>query len=90
METYAKPSTQDDTPDVVILHIGCNNISNKNMSANDIAEGIINIWRYFKQHNVNNVTISSLIRRSQKYFQHEMNAVNTMSMNRCKNDGLGY
>ena len=90
METYIKPSTQDDTPDVAILHIGCNDISSKNMSANDIAESIINIGRYFKEHNVNNVTISSLIRRSQKYFQHKMKAVNTMLMNKCKNDGLGY
>ena len=90
METYVKAIIQDDTPDVVILHIGCNDISNKNMSANDIAEGIINIGRYCKEHNVNNVTISSLICRSQKHLQHRVNAVNTMLMNRCKNDGLGY
>ena len=90
METYVKPITQDDTPDLVILPTGCNDISNKNMSANDIAEGIINIGRYCKEHNVNNVTISSLICRSQKHLQHRVNAVNTMLMNRCKNYGLGY
>ena len=92
METYFKPIIQDDTPDVVILHIGCNDISNKNMSANDIAEGIINIGRYSKEHNVNIVTISSLICRShsQIHFQQKVNAVNTMLMNRCKNYGLGY
>ena len=89
METYVKPIIQDDTPDVLILHIGCNDISNKNMSANDRAEGIINIGGYCKEHNVN-VTISSLICRSQKHFQHRVNAVNTMLMNGCKNYGLGY
>ena len=68
----------------------CNDNSNKNMSANNIAEGIINIVRYCKEHNVNNITISSLICRSQKHFQHKVNAVNTMLMNRCKNYGLGY
>ena len=41
MENYVKPIIQGDTPDVVILHIGCNGISNKNMPANDIAEGDI-------------------------------------------------
>ena len=61
METYVKPIIHDGTPDVVILHIGCNDISNKNISANDIAEDIINIGRYCKEHNVNNVTMSSLI-----------------------------
>ena len=89
METYVKPILQDDTPDVVILHIGCNDIPNKNMSANDIAEGIINIGGYCKEHNVNNVTISSLICTSQKSLQHRVNAVNTMLMNRCKTYGLG-
>ena len=41
METYVKPIIQDDTPDVVTLHIGCNDISNKTMSANDIAYSIL-------------------------------------------------
>ena len=90
IETYVKPILQDDTTDVVILHIGCNDISNRNMSANDIAEGIINIRRYCKEHNVNNVTISSLICRSQIDFQHKVNAVSTMLMNRCKDYGLVY
>ena len=88
METYVKPIIQDVTPDVVILNIWCNEISNKNMSVNDIAEGIINIGRYCKEHNVN-ITISSLICRSQRHIQHKMNAVKTMLMNRCKTYGLG-
>ena len=34
-ETYVKPIIKDDTP-VIILHLGCNEVSNKIMSANDI------------------------------------------------------
>ena len=60
METYVKPIIQDDIPDAVILHTGYNDISNKNMSTYYIAEGISNIGRYCKEHNVNNTTISSL------------------------------
>ena len=60
------------------------------MSANDIAEGIINIGRYCKVHNVNNVTICSLICRSQKHLQHRLSAMNTMLINRCKSYVLGY
>ena len=60
------------------------------MSANNIEEGIINIGSYYKEHNVNNATISSLICRPQKHFQHKVNAVNKMLMNRCKNYDLGY
>ena len=40
METCIQPIIQDHSFDVVILHVGFNDISNKNMSANDIAEGI--------------------------------------------------
>ena len=90
METYVRLIIQDDTPDEVILHIGCNDISNKSMSVNNIAEGIINIGRYYMEHNVNNVTISSLICRSQTQYQHKVNPVNTMLMNRCKDYGLRY
>lgn len=61
METHVKPIIQGDTTNVEILRIRFNDISNKNLSANDIAEGIINIGRYFQEHNANNVTISSLI-----------------------------
>ena len=86
IETYVKPIIQDDTPDVVILNTGYNDISNKNMSANDTTNGIINIGRYCKEYNVSNVTISSLIYRCQKHLQHNVNAVNTtMLINRCKN-----
>ena len=46
MKNYVKLITQDDKPEVVILHIECNDISNKNMSADDIAEGIINDERW--------------------------------------------
>ena len=84
------PIIQDDTPDAVILHIECNDISNKSMSANCIAEGIINIGRYYQEHNDNNFTISSLICRSQKHYQHKVNAVDTMLISRCKKYGLGY
>ena len=90
METYVKPTRQDGTTDVVILHIGRNDISNKNMPANDIAKGIVNIGRYCKKHNVNNVIITSLICSSQKHLQHKVNAVSTMLMNRCQSYGPGY
>ena len=88
-ETNFKPIIKDDTP-VVILHIGCNEVSNKNMSANGIVEGSSNIDRYCNEHDVNNATRSSLTCRSQKHLQHKVNAVNTMLMNRCNNYRLSY
>ena len=89
METYVKPIIYGDTPDVVILHIECNDISNRNMSANDIVEGIINIGR-LQRANINDVIISSLICRTQHNLQNNVNAVNAVLMHRCKIYGLGY
>ena len=45
METYVKPISNDDTPDVLILHIGCNDISNKQPTENEIAKWIVKIGR---------------------------------------------
>ena len=72
------------------MHIGCNDISNRNISANDIVAGIINIGRYCKEENVNNVIISSLICRTQHHLQNKVNAVKAMLIHRCKIYGLGY
>ena len=90
MGTYVQPIVCDDTPDAIILHIGCNDISNRSMSADDIAEGIIKVGKYCKEHNVNDVAISSLIYRLQFHLQQKINAVNTMLKNRCKLFRLGF
>ena len=50
METYVKSILNDDTLDVLILHIGCNDIGNKQLTENEIAEWIVKI------HNVKTVT----------------------------------
>ena len=59
METYVKSILNDDTPDVLILHTGCNDIGNKQLTENEIADES-------KESNVNDVFISSLICRAQK------------------------
>ena len=66
MGTYVKPILNDDTPDVLILHVGCNGIGNKQFTENEIAEWIIKIGRQIKESNVNDVFIPSLICRAQK------------------------
>ena len=61
METYVQPIINDDTSDVVILHMECNDIFNKCMSEEDTVERIVNIDRCCTEQNVNNGIISSLI-----------------------------
>ena len=60
------------------------------MSANHIAQRIINIRRYCKEKNVNDVLMSSLICSAQPNLQNKVNEVNKILFNTCKLYGLGY
>ena len=90
METYVKPILNDDTADVLILHIDCNDIGNKQLTENQIAEWIVKIGRQCKENNVNNVFISSLICRAQKKLNDKVIAVNNILKRVCKLNGLGF
>ena len=80
----------DDTPDVLILYIGCNDIANKQLTENEIAEWIVKIGRQCKESNVNDVFISSLICRAQKRLNDKVIAVNNILKRVCKLNGLGF
>ena len=90
MGTYVTPILNDDTPDVLILHIDCNDIGNKQLTKNEIAEWIVKIGRQCKESNVNNVFISSLICRAQKRLNDKVIAVNNILKRVCKLNGLGF
>ena len=80
----------DDTPNVLILYIGCNDIANKQLTENEIAEWIVKIGRQYKKINVNDVFISSLICRAQKRLNDKVIAVNNILKHVCKLNGLGF
>ena len=84
METYVKPILNDDTPDVLILHIGCNNIGNKQHTENEIAEWIVKMDRQCKENKVNYIFISSLICRAQKKLNDKVISVNNILKRVCK------
>ena len=66
METYMKPILNDDTPDVLMLHIGCNDIGSKQLTENVIAEWIVKIGGQCKESNVNDVFISLYVEHTHK------------------------
>ena len=90
MEKYVKPVLIDDTPDVLILHIGCNDVGNKQLTGNEIAEWIVKIGRQCKESNVNDAFISLLICRAQKRLKDKVIAVNSILKRVCKVSGLGF
>ena len=90
METYVKSILNDYTPGVLILHIGINDIDNKQLTENEIAKWIVRIGRRCKENNVNDVFISSLICRAQKKLNDKVIAVNNILKRVCKLNGLGF
>ena len=90
METYVKPILNDVTPDVLILHIGCNDIGNKQLTENEIAKWIVKIGRQGKESNLRDVFISSLMRRAQKRLNDKVIAVNNILKHVCKLNRLGF
>ena len=83
MKKYVKPILNDDTPDVLILHIGWNDISNKQLTETEITEWIVKIGRQCKESNVNDVFISSLICRAQKRLNDKVIAVSNILNKTC-------
>ena len=90
METYVKPILNDNTPDVLLLHIGCNDICNKQLTENQVAEWIVKIGRQRKESNVNNVFISSLICSAQIRLNDKVITVNNILKHVCKLNGMGF
>ena len=90
IEAYAEPTLNDDTPDVLVLHIGCNNIGNKQLTKNKIEDWVVKIGRQCKESNVNDVFISSLIGREQKRLIDKVISVNVILKRVSKLNGLGF
>ena len=64
METYILPILRDDTPDVTIIHAGCNDVRNRKSSSEQIQGGIIQLKNICKDHQVNSIFTSSLVCRN--------------------------
>ena len=78
MEIYLKPILNDDTPDDLILHIVCNDIGNKQLTENKIANWIVKIGRQCKESNVKDFFISLLICKAQKRLNDKVITVNNI------------
>ena len=62
LEHFIIPTLHEDRPDVVVIHIGSNDVTfnNKNINIEDIAKRIIDIGKKCKEFGVEDVIISSI------------------------------
>ena len=72
----------------LMLHFGCNDIGNKQLTENENTEWIVKIGRQCKESNVNDVFITSLICRLQKRSYDKEIVLNSILKRVCKCDAL--
>ena len=67
-----------DTPDILILFIGCNDIGHKQLTENENSKWIVKVSRQCKGSNVSDVFISLLICRVQKRLNNKFITLNNI------------
>ena len=61
LKYYIVPSLIDETPYRIILHVGCNDVNNKNSTPEKIANEIADIAILCRDYGVNDIFISAMI-----------------------------
>ena len=84
MHTYVEPTLERKICDTVIIHVGTNDIPDKQKSTKDISDSIINIGMKCRDRGVNSIIISSITRRKRNInLQRRINEVNDFLSAKC-------
>ena len=90
LDHYSEPTLTEDKPDLVLLHVGINNILSSDKNSNDqIADDIIKIGKKCIHHGVEKVFISSIVKCS-KVDNVQVNEINKLLSNKCKQLDFGF
>ena len=89
MNTYIKPTLEDHSPDIALIHVDTNDVSS-GKSVKDIASNIMNIGKQCKAAGVNNVMISSITKRKNFKFQKIINEVNAILADECAQQNFSF
>ena len=76
LEHFAFPSLVDETPNRVILHGGCNDVSNRNASLERIANDKKDLAEMCRGYGRNEIFVSSLICRKNNYLNEKITRIN--------------
>ena len=92
---YILPTLKEDNPEIVILHVGYNDLSPKdndlgNINIESIANEIINIGKTCHQHGVETFVISSIVCNRNYKKQSLIDCLNNVLEEKCKNSGLSF
>ena len=81
---FIVPSLFEETPDMIILHGGCNDVTNKNSTPEKIANEIANMAILCRDYGVKDVFISAMICRRGKFLNGKVKRVNFLLKQICE------
>ena len=90
LQHYGIPSLVAETPNRVILHGGCNDVSNRNASPKQIANGIKDLVEMCRGYGVNEIFVSFLICRKKNYLNEKVTRINFLLNLICKEKGFVF
>ena len=80
----------DETPNRVILHGGCNDVSNRNISLEEIASDIKDLAEMCREYGENEIFVSYLICRKNSYLNEKVLRINFLLNLICREKGFVF
>ena len=90
---YITPILEEDRPDIVILHIGCNDITHRtidNIDIKDISNQLIDIGKKCKSYGVKEVIFSSILVKKQVKLTQIIRQVNDYLRDECERNSFCF
>ena len=90
LEYYAVPTLNDESPNRIIIHAGCNDVGDRNATPEEIAKKIEEFAMMCRSYGVNEIFISSLICRKNKILNDKIRRINFLTKLFCEEHGFVY
>ena len=93
LDYYVVPTLVDETPQIVVIHIGSNDITEskiKQSNLDNLAQQIIDIGLKCRSYGVHNIAISSILVRSSIRLNQVISKVNNILKVLCATNGFNF
>ena len=93
LEYYVSPTLDEDKPDVVVIHVGSNDVNHENfdrINVTEISERIINIGKQCLYYGVKEVLISSIFPKKQIKLTSIIREINDILKEQCRENNFHF
>ena len=87
---YTLPTLIEESPNTVVIHVGTNDLKQKDKTKENIAKEIMNIGITSRKHGAKNIVISSIVTRRGVNLDRKRKEVNMLLKDMCVKEGFYY